>query len=351
MEAESGRAREPAWAHEQPADTKRPPLATGAYDSLHALNRALFEATESLAAEQQTTILESWVQFGNRVVVDILLDNFTDEIKHIVDGTAFRAAHSRVKLYAIEQWIDVETHAFFFMMKEKGSALVAETVLVAVLNILRTGLLPAECSAEVFTEHRRLPRQAGSEGAYVIFSDELTSPLYDVPPPGGGWSSVGLCRDVELVVTIRDGCAAQFSSFKNHYSISKYKRKYKVHRADCRCPEHEGKGSCDGATLWLKSMIGRVAADDFGPGTQCLVRQLAIRFPRRMGSTTRYAGHRSNAITHIYYGYVPSDFGDVESWLPMNDSNYRVRAVCSRFDHPIAAICWRKQGAVRAWGV
>ena len=75
------RAREPAWAHEQPADTKRPRLATGAYDSLHALNRALFEATESLAAEQQTTILESWVQFGNRDVVDILLDNFTDEIK------------------------------------------------------------------------------------------------------------------------------------------------------------------------------------------------------------------------------------------------------------------------------
>ena len=44
------RACEPAWAHEEPADTKRPRLATGAYDSLHDLNRALFDATESLAA-------------------------------------------------------------------------------------------------------------------------------------------------------------------------------------------------------------------------------------------------------------------------------------------------------------
>ena len=75
------RLHDAAWVHEEPAALKRLRLAPGAYDSLHALNRALFDATESLAAEQQTTILESWVQFGNRDVVDILLDNFTDEIK------------------------------------------------------------------------------------------------------------------------------------------------------------------------------------------------------------------------------------------------------------------------------
>jgi len=78
------RLHDAAWVHEEPAALKRPRLAPGAYDSLHALNRALFDATESLAAEQQTTILESWVQFGNRDVVDILLDNFTDEIKRDV---------------------------------------------------------------------------------------------------------------------------------------------------------------------------------------------------------------------------------------------------------------------------
>ena len=93
------RLHDAAWVHEEPAALKRQRLAPGAYDSLHALNRALFDATESLgcrfsvehdsgsveqslAAEQQTTILDSWVQFGNRDVVDILLpDNFTDEMK------------------------------------------------------------------------------------------------------------------------------------------------------------------------------------------------------------------------------------------------------------------------------
>ena len=68
-------------------------------------------------------------------------------------------------------------------------------------------------------------------------------------------------------------------------------------------------------------MIFRIAHEPFERGTQALVRQLAMRFPRTASAfkTPRFAGHRSNSINKIYYPYLPPGFGKQE-FVDANES-------------------------------
>ena len=68
-------------------------------------------------------------------------------------------------------------------------------------------------------------------------------------------------------------------------------------------------------------MIFRITHEPFECGTQALVRQLAMRFPRPASAfkTPRFAGHRSNNINKIYYAYLPPGFGKQE-FVDANES-------------------------------
>jgi hypothetical protein len=133
--------------------------------------------------------------------------------------------------------------------------------------------------------------------------------------------TLGMCPDIDFILTFHDGCAAQFCSFKTHFAVAGTIGRLRVSRCDCRCIEYEGKCACDGCTAWIKCMIFRIAHEPFECGTQALVRQLAMRFPRPASAfkTPRFAGHRSNNINKIYYAYLPPGFGKQE-FVDANES-------------------------------
>ena len=79
---------------------------------------------------------------------------------------------------------------------------------------------------------------------------------------------------------------------------------------DKRKPANHGKDTADGDAQALKGMIKRSYNDDYGPGTQNLVRHLAAKYPHSKDEKkTRYYGTNEGPVLgnslylHVYQDY------------------------------------------------
>ena len=72
---------------------------------------------------------------------------------------------------------------------------------------------------------------------------------------------------------------------------------------DERKPSNNGKDIADGDGQALKGMVKRSYNDDYGPGTQNLVRHLVAKYPHpKVERKTRYYGMKGlYSVTHYIY--------------------------------------------------
>ena len=78
---------------------------------------------------------------------------------------------------------------------------------------------------------------------------------------------------------------------------------------DKRKPSNHGKDIADGDGQTLKGMVKRSYNDDYGPGTQNLVRHLAAKYPcPKVERKTRYYGMKGlYSVTHYIYMFIAED--------------------------------------------
>jgi len=117
------------------------------------------------------------------------------------------------------------------------------------------------------------------------------------------------------VLRRRDGCAAQYQGKHAFKGTQDFKARNGIEFIDLRNPENQGKFPADGDTHTLKSKIRASAEDEYGPGTQGLVRHLAKTMDTPLQSRrNRYANAGDGGVfmgTDYLFLFDPSGCFDI----------------------------------------
>ena len=107
----------------------------------------------------------------------------------------------------------------------------------------------------------------------------------------------------------RDGCAGQYQGKKSFRGWQTMKARHGIEFEDTRKPSKHGKDIADGDGQVVGGMVKRSFNDDYGKGTQNLVRHLASKFkaPKTKRKTRYYGMKGLYSTTHYIYMYLPED--------------------------------------------
>ena len=121
----------------------------------------------------------------------------------------------------------------------------------------------------------------------------------------------------------RDGCAAQYQGRKSFQGWQTMKTRHDIECKDKRKPSKHGKDIADGDAQAVGGMVKRSFNDDYGEGTQNLVRHLASKYPAPKGDRkTRYYGRKGLYSTSDYiYMYIAE--GGIDEQIVAVESGYK----------------------------
>jgi hypothetical protein len=179
----------------------------------------------------------------------------------------------------ITRLIQRQNFTFYAMSKERGSAYYHQNVLEDTVSIIKYGKLSDSSTGEAFFMCKRLPGGRRIHGD--VLPDGLSEWVGDPVPLG---------PDINVFHQRRDGCAAQFQGLHAFWGTQTFLARTGCNHVDKRNPPNHGKCCADGRTHSLKGYIQRSVNDDYGPGTQGLVRHLAAKnpSPKKIRSELRY---------------------------------------------------------------
>jgi hypothetical protein len=215
-----------------------------------------------------------------------------ESIKH----TNPRMAKNVEKEGIVHRVIATNTVIFGYS-KAKPSAAYDHIMMEDVVAILLHGHLSEASTGEAFLDGKRFP------GGLCVEGDLLPLGLSEVEEP------LPLFATMVALRRRRDGCAAQYQGKSAFLGWQSFTARNGVDATDCRNPSKHGKCLADGATMVQKGNIQRSAEDNYGHGTNHLVRHLAEKFPSP--AVNRKATHfkgRSGlfSATNYVYIYYPS---------------------------------------------
>jgi hypothetical protein len=196
--------------------------------------------------------------------------------------------------------------------KAKPSAAYNQQVTTNIISIVKEGKLPDDSKCEAFLDQKRIP--GGDRTGFPNLPPGKLTEYVSLEP---------LFEHVRRWRRRRDGCAAQYqgkSAFRGWQTMG---ARHNIECEDCRNVAKHGKCNADGDTATVNGFVKRSFNDDYGNGTQNLVRHLAYKYPRpNVERSTRHHGERGlYAATMYIYMYIPED-GICENTVA-SDGGYR----------------------------
>lgn len=192
-----------------------------------------------------------------------------------------------------------ENVVVYCFSKEKASAAYNQQATTYIISIVRHGKLPDNSRCEAFLDRKRIPG-GDRTGFPCLPNDKLCdvdrmSPLHEM---------------AKRYRRSRDGCTAQYqgkAAFRGFQTMNA--RHNGLENEDMRKRPHHGKDIADGDTAAAGGMVASSFHDDYGGGTQNLVRHLAFKYPcPNIERRTRYYGARGlYATTRYIWMFLPQD--------------------------------------------
>lgn len=198
----------------------------------------------------------------------------------------------------VERVLRPENVVIYCMSKAKGSAAYNQEATKNIISIVKDGKLPFDSRCEAFRNGKRIlggdrsgfpPLDEGKLGEW-----EVAEPLY---PTVKRWRRS------------RDGCAAQYQGKTAFRGWQTMKCRHQIECEDRRKVSMHGKDVADGDGSAVSGMTKASFNDDYGGGTQNLVRHLAHKYPApNLNRRTRYYGERGlYATTQYIYMFLPEN--------------------------------------------
>ena len=211
-------------------------------------------------------------------------------------------AAKNLRKRGVDRVLRPENVVVYCFSKVKGSAAYNQQATTNIISIIKHGKLPAESKCEAFLERKRIP--GGNRTGYPALPQDKLSEWEPMEP---------LFMDVKRWRRSRDGCAAQYqgkSAFRGWQTM--VARHDGMECEDRRKVTMHGKDIADGDGSAVSGMVKGSFKDDYGSGTQNLVRHLAWKHPRpNTARRTRYYGKRGlYASSKCVYMYLPEDAMD-----------------------------------------
>ena len=204
----------------------------------------------------------------------------------------------RLRNRGVDRVLRPENVVVYCFSKAKASAAYNQQATKNIISIIKKGQLPEDSKCEAFIERKRVP--GGIRDGFpslregMLFDCDSMEPLY---------SRVKRWR------RSRDGCGAQYQGKGAFRAWQTMKARHGMDFEDKRKRAMHGKDVADGDGSAVSGMVKNSFHDDYGSGTQNLVRHLAHKYPRpNLERRNRYFGDRGlYATTKYIYMYIPED--------------------------------------------
>ena len=187
------------------------------------------------------------------VLVDII------EVNHPCSATALRKRK-------IDRVLHLENVVLYVFSKAKASAAYNQFSNTISMSILKHGTVPKNSKCEALQDGKRIPGGI-REGFPVLPLDKLFE--FESCPP--------LYPNIKRFCQSRDGCAAQFQGKGDFFEWQTMAARHGIPCKDRRKGSMHGKDVIDGDGSVVSGMVNGSFSDDYGEGTQNLVRHLAYK--------------------------------------------------------------------------
>ena len=197
----------------------------------------------------------------------------------------------------VERVLRPENIVVFCFSKAKASAAYNQQATTNIISIMKTGKLPVGSKCEAFYCGKRI--EGGDRTGFPPLPDKLNE-WTDMEP---------LYSDLRRWRRSRDGCAAQYQGKGAFLGWQTMKARHSIECEDRRKITMHGKDVADGDGSAVSGMVRNSFKDDYGSGSQNLVRHLAHKHPTpKSERRTRYFGQKGYyATTQYIYMFIPED--------------------------------------------
>ena len=223
-------------------------------------------------------------------------------------------SYKRLQAAGVERYFKATSTVFFAMSKEKPGAGYDHTVYQDIIFILKHGCMHADSKGEAFINGARIP---GSDKCTAL-PDGLVD-VETIDP---------LFQEMQRVSRRRDGSKAQFQGKKAFRGMQTVQARLGIKQEDRRNPAYHGKclSDCEGQVC--STYVHGSASDNYGAGTQNLIRHLAKKHPApRRQRFTRHIQFSNERPTGLYsadnyvWMYYPDGF--IDESITDTDNGYR----------------------------
>ncbi len=200
----------------------------------------------------------------------------------------------------VDRVLRPENVVVYSFSKAKASAAYNQETTKNIISIIKHGKLPDDSRCEAFTERLRIPGGVRTGFPPLPEGDDMLADCNMMDP---------LFPEVKRWRRSRDGCAGQFQGKGAFRGWQTMRARHGIVFEDRRKITMHGKDVADGDGSAVSGMVKKSFHDDYGKGTQNLVRHLAQKYPRpNIERQTRYFGEKGlYATTKYIYMYLPED--------------------------------------------
>lgn len=203
-----------------------------------------------------------------------------------------------LRKHNVDRVIRPENVVIYCFSKYKSSAASNHQATTNIISIVKDGKMPEGTKCEAFLDQKRIP--GGDTTGHPALPQGKLSEWDDMEP---------LYADVKRWRRRRDGCAAQYQGKGAFRGWQTMTARHGIICEDLRKVTMHGKDIADGDGSAVSGMVKKSFYDDYGKGTQNLVRHLAHKYPQpKTERHTRYFGERGlYASTRYIFMYLPMD--------------------------------------------
>ena len=220
-------------------------------------------------------------------------------------------AAKKMRNKKVERVLRPENVVFYCFSKAKPSAAYNQQATTNIMSIVKDGVLPENSRCEAFLGRKRI--RGGDRTGFPELPDGKLSE-WEHPEP--------LYPEVTRWRRSRDGCAAQYQGKGSFRGWQTMHSRHGIICEDRRKVSMHGKDVADGDGSAVSHMVKNSFHDNYGKGTQNLVRHLAFKYPRpNIERRTRYVGEKGIYAT-TQYVYMFLDEDGIDHDIVATDSGY-----------------------------
>ena len=193
-------------------------------------------------------------------------------------GQKHERTYANLKKKGVDRVLRPENVVVYAFSKAKASAAYNQFATTNIMSIVKSGILPDNSRCEAFLDGKRVP--GGDRGGFPDLPEGKLSEWEAKEP---------LFPQVKRWRRSRDGCAAHYQGKGAFRGWQTMQARHGIICEDRRKQSMHGKDRADGAAAAVGGKVRKSFNDDYGGGTQNLVRHLAWKFPFPV--TTRQLGY------------------------------------------------------------